>query len=284
MVTDETPTAGNGEAMPFDEYAAIEAVNWSKLKRMLVSPLHYKHALEEPIEDETDPIRVGRATHTAIFEPHRFATDVVEWTGQRRYGKEWDAFTDGIDGKTILTTEQLRRVCRIRDAVRNHPLVAPHLVRGEAEQVLTWTDPETKLALKCRIDWHATDLILDLKTSRNATDPRAFASDAWRMGYFHQMAFYQRGVAANYGTHPQAMIVAVESTGPHDVVVYRLASHALHAVHEEIDELLLRLKGCMASQQWPGKFTEELELSAPGWATALDETNLDDPDWMKEAG
>lgn len=284
MVTDEAAVSGNGGAA-FDDYAAIDAVNWSKLKRMLVSPLHYKHALAEPPEEETDPMRVGRATHTAIFEPQKFATDVAVWMGGRRFGREWDFFNLEHAGKTVLTMEQASRVVKIRDAVRNHRLVAPHLVRGQAEQILTWTDPETRLALKCRIDWHTMGTILDLKTARNALDPRAFASDAYRLGYFHQLAFYQRGVAANFGgTNPIALIVAVETVGPHDVAVYRIASHALHAVNAEIDQLLLCLKECMASQHWPGKHTEELELTPPAWATALDETDLTDPDWMKEAG
>lgn len=283
-MTDETPAeGGNGGAMPFAAYEDIEAVNWSKLKRMLRSPLAYKYGLDEPPDDDTDPIRVGRATHTAIFEPHLFDSEVAEWTGGKRDGKAWDAFCAANEDKTLLTTAQLRRVLKIRDAVRLHPLVAPYLVRGQAEQVLEWTDERTQLRLKCRIDWHTTDVILDLKTSRNAVDPRAFAADAYRLGYFHQLAFYQRGVAAVHGTHPQSLIVAVEAVGPFDVAVYRLASHALYAVHEEIDGLLSQLKLCMSSQQWPGRFETERELSIPAWANSLDDVDVEDPDWMKEA-
>lgn len=282
-MTDETPDAGSGGAMPFTAYEEIEAVNWSKLKRMLRSPLHYKHALDAEREPDSPAICVGRATHTAIFEPHRLESEYGIWKGARRAGKVWEDFKSDNAGRTLLTEEEYRRVLRMRDSVRLHPLVAPLLEHGQAEQVLEWTDPATQLRLKCRIDWHGTDLIVDLKTSRNAIDPHKFASDAYALGYFHQLAFYQRGVQANFGTHPQALIVAVENAAPFDVAVYRLASHALYAVHEEIDGLLTLLKQCMASQQWPGRFDTERELSIPAWATSIDDVDVDDPDWMKEA-
>lgn len=284
-MTDETPDSGTGGVMPFQAYADIEAVNWSKLKRMLRSPRHYKFALDTALDDDSDPIRVGRATHTAVFEPHRFDVDVVEWTGGRRAGKTWDEFCAMVEGKTILTSEQYARVARIRDAVRLHPLVAPLLEHGQAEQVLEWTDPHTQLRLKCRIDWLSDLVVLDLKTSRNAIEPRKFASDAYGLGYFHQLAFYQRGVEAIYGTAPPAVIVAVETEGPHDLAVYRLPSLTMHSVNAEIDELLTLLKLCMGSGKWPGRFETERELTVPAWAmaAAMDE-DVDDPDWMKEAG
>lgn len=281
-MTDETPAAGDGGAMPFERYADIPAVNWSKLKLMLRSPLHYKSALDEPADDDTDPIRVGRATHTAVFEPHRFQTDCVEWVGGRRYGKEWDSFCATHMGKTILTPDQYASVLRLRDAVRLHPLVAPYLEHGQAEQVLEWTDEHTQLRLKCRIDWLSDLVVLDLKTARHAIETRKFASDAYTLGYFHQLAFYQRGVQALYGRTPPAVIVAVENTAPYDVAVYRLPSHTMYGINAEIDSLLTLLKGCMASQHWPGRYETERDLLIPAWATMEDDT--DDPEWMKEAG
>jgi exodeoxyribonuclease VIII len=52
-------------------YADIEAVNWSSLKHMSVSPLHYQHRLKNP-QPSSAAMRMGTAIHCALLEPERF--------------------------------------------------------------------------------------------------------------------------------------------------------------------------------------------------------------------
>ncbi len=77
--------------MTFAEYLKLPAVNWSTLKAGRTSPLHYKHRLENPLEDSTR-LAMGRGAHTALFEPDRFLLDYALFAGPRRAGKEWKAF------------------------------------------------------------------------------------------------------------------------------------------------------------------------------------------------
>jgi PDDEXK-like uncharacterized protein DUF3799 len=282
METQEPAPSGNGGAL--SEYDRIEAVNISTLKEMRRSPLHYAHRLRYRRED-TDPMRIGRASHTLVFEPDVFFAQYVVWKGGRRYGKEWDAFeaTALLEGKTVLTADQFADAVRIAEAVTEHELVKPYLAEGTAEKILTWTDKETGIACKCRIDWLSPTVVLDLKNARNATTPSLFASDAYRLGYFHQLSFYRRGVKAVRDYDPLPVLVAVESTQPHDVAIYLPTSDALYAADEEVGEWLKRLAKCRALSSWPGCFDKPLPLNMPRWAfpSVEDMGALDDPDWMK---
>ncbi len=273
--------------MVSDEYRAIDAVNWSTLKRMRTSARHYKHGLAAPPED-SDPMRLGRAVHTAIFEPDKFAGQYAIWEGPRRAGKEWTAFEVAAGERTILTLEQAQSVNRTCGAVKSSPLARVYLDRqGMPEHTVQWTDPDTGIPCKCRIDWLTDADVVDLKTSRYAADPHAFARDAFQRGYFHQLAFYKRGLAEARlaevkGLPIGAVIIAVEPTQPHDVAVYRLGARALEAADVEIDEMLTALKVCRDTDNWPGRFSAEAELDWPKWAyPSLDDIDLSDPDWMK---
>ncbi len=268
--------------MKFSDYLAIDSTNWSSLKHLRQSPLAYKHALTHQRPD-ADMLRLGRAVHTAVFEPDRLPLDYVVFKGARRAGKEWDAFEEAHAGETILKVEQYERACAIRDAVRAHPLAAPYLASGQPEHVLTWTDQVSGVACKARLDWLSTfpPAVVDLKTSRHATNQRLFASAAWDLGYHHQLAFYTRGALAVTGRLHPAVIIAVEPTAPFDVAVYRLDEDALATAAGQVDDLLRLLVECREANVWPGAHDGELVLGLPRWALPdFDDVDLADPDWM----
>ena len=267
--------------MNFEEYLAIDAVNWSTLKAMRQSPLAYKAAVESPRQDR-DAFRLGRATHCSVFEPLEFVTRYRIWSGERRAGKVWEAFRDECEAEhvTPLTRDQWQRAQTMADAVRGCPLVAPMLADGLAEHVVTWTDEKTGIACKGRLDWLAPGLVLDLKTARNATNPRAFAAAAWSMGYFHQMAWYARGAGVE-----RARIVAVEPEPPHDVAVYELHEDGMHLADTELDALLDKVKVCRETNVFPGALASVIDLNPPRYAWP-DAENLDvyEPAWAEGAG
>ncbi len=269
--------------MTFVEYLALPGVNFSTLKHLRRSPRHYAYAVANQRPD-TASLRLGRAVHAACLEPDRFALDYVVFTGARRAGKEWDAFELTHDGRTILKLDEYQRALAIRDAVRSHPLVAPYLVEGEAEKVLTWTDQTTGLALKARLDWLAPTAVVDLKTSRDATNPRKFAASAWDLGYYHQLAHYTAGTNAVTGWNLPAIVIAVEPSAPFDVAVFRLDEDALAIAGGQVDELLVLLAQCREANVWPGAHDAEITLGLPKWALPdVEDLDLEDPDWAAGA-
>jgi hypothetical protein len=269
--------------MTFAEYLAIDAVNWSTLKHLRVSPKHYQHALRTARAD-TSALRLGRAVHTACFEPDRMLRDYVLWDGGDRRGKDWLAFKEANAERTILKVEEYERACAIRDAVRAHRLVAPLLVDGQAEHALAWTDEKTGMACKARLDMLSPAAVVDLKTSRHAVDARLFASAAWSLGYFHQLAFYVRGARAVTGKEVPAVIIAVENAPPFDVLVYQVDEDDLWLAGEQIDELLAKLKECRETNQWPGVGEAAQVLTAPRWVhkDPQDMESSPNPQWLED--
>lgn len=256
---------------PFSTYQAIDAVNWSSLKWMQVSPLHFQHYVERGRGDTTS-LLMGRALHSATFEPDAFPLEYAVYDGAIRRGKAWEAFKDANIGRSILRVDEYERTLAKRDAIRRHPLVAPLLEYGEAEKTVQWTDAETGLACKARLDWVCASIV-DLKGSPTV-DERRFGAAAARYGYHCQLAWYRLGYQAVTGEGKPCLLVVVEHDPPHDVAVFDVGPDELYAGEEECRSLLRRLAECKASGRWPGRYEETRSLSLPAWVWGDDEDGL----------
>jgi len=252
--------------LAFDDYAKIDAVNWSTLKHMRKSPLHYKHALDNPRADTTR-LALGRAAHTAVLEPDTFMLHYACFKGAIRRGAKWDVFKEQHEGETILKVDEYQTCLAIRDAVRKHQVASTYLFEGSAEHSIIWTDGETGLQCKGRIDWvsRSKPAIVDIKTTSDVSADR-FGATCARMLYHAQLAMYSDGYYAAHGERLPVVIIAAEATAPHDVAVYTLDEDALYAGSEIYRELLVKLKLCRNQNRWPGRYEDEVTLRLPAWA------------------
>jgi hypothetical protein len=247
---------------PMVNYEDIDAINWSRLKWMRVSPAHYHYWFTHPVEPSSAML-LGTAVHCAVLEPERFNSEFTQFLGVRR-GGDWDAFVQANPGKRILKPDDFTACQEIAAAVRRHP-VANHLLNaGEAEKIVAWTDEKTGLRLKGRIDWYNGLGIVDLKTSYDI-DPFRFNMSAAKFGYHAQCAYYRRGLRA-LGIDAPAKILAVETSPPYDVVVYSLSDDDLYAGDQLIDALLTKVIACHEANHWPGRAAGEVPLQLPAWA------------------
>ncbi len=257
--------------MTFQEYLAIDALNWSTLKAMEDSPLAMVHRRDTPSPDT--PARVlGRATHTAVLEPDRFETEVITYDGTRR-GKAWEAFRDANEARTILNPREHDACHAMSEAVRSDAAAWRYLVHGEPELSLQWTDPETGIACKGRIDWLTViggEIILtDLKSARDITE-RGIGKACAQYGYHGQLAFYVDGLAALGVRVDRVVMVAVSNQEPHDVGVFYVETTALEVGREWYRSLLARYVECRQAERWPGRYDEvEQVLDLPGWAPGM---------------
>jgi hypothetical protein len=260
-----TATIQSSVPMTFAEYVAIDRVNFSTLKEMRKSPKHYLFAVENSRKD-TKRLALGRATHTAILEPDRFAIEYAVYRGGRRAGKDWDAFCAANKDRTIVNLSEYAAALGMRDSVRAHPIAGPILAAGLPEQTFLWTDPETGVECKCRPDWLATmaGCFVDVKTTVDG-EAAKFGALAARYGYHLQAAFYRRGLLA-HGLDLPPKIVTVEAAEPYDVAVFAVDEDALYAGDETVGELLRRVAECRASGKWPGRYQNEERLALPSWA------------------
>lgn len=258
--------------LSFVDYALLPAINWSTLKEMARSPLHYAHRLTTP-RDDTSSLALGRAVHTCILEPERWNADYTVYPGKTRRGKEWDAFKAAHEGMTILTKDQAHDALAIKRAVFANKTAARYLENGWSELTLTWGDPVTGFPCKARIDRYAEvdgkRYIVDVKTARDV-GARAFGGVAARYGYHGQLAWYTRGAKANGLRIDGHKIIAVESDAPHDVAVFDVDEDTIYAGEEECAQLVERVRACFIANDWRGQYDGEEPLQMPAWWYADD--------------
>ena len=260
-------------AIPFEQYRRIGAVHWSTLKEMNRSPLHYKWALENDRKD-SPVLMKGRAAHTAILDPDNFLRHYVLCPLKDRRAKGFKDFARLHVGKTILFEKEYQTALNIRDAVRAHPEASRLLMGGEKEKTITWTDPDTGLKCKSRLDYLGRRLG-DLKTARSV-ERRAFANAVVAYQYHGQMAMYRDAVMSTEGRVPdQTFIVAVESLPPHDVAVFILGDEELERGLHIYRSYLQRVKDCTEDNAWPGRYPEVEALTLPAWAYEESDDNED---------
>jgi len=257
------------------EYNKIDGVRSTALVALKKSPKHYRLALETDIED-TPELRIGRAVHCyalegAIVFGQRFVCyreDKSKGEGSR---KRWQAFQEENANRTILDVKEYDRALGAAKALLDHPLASRYLAGGVKEHTIQWTDRETGIRCKARVDC-ANRHLVDVKSARDV-QPRLFAADCARLSYHTRMAFYLDGAIANrMKVDPDPIITAVENKLPHDVVCYRLGPEVTDVGRKEYRALLRLLKTCQERDHWPGMAPDDvIELELPVWALPEDE-------------
>lgn len=110
-----------------------------------------------------------------------------------------EAFAMQNPGKTIIWSEEIwDAMLDAESVVKAHPYFSKVFEGGIAEVSVFWTDPDTGLAMKCRIDKLKPGVILDYKTMnvRRGRSARNSALDAIKYEHYDiQTAMYTIGVA-----------------------------------------------------------------------------------------
>jgi hypothetical protein len=254
--------------MPMSDYRTIDALNISRLKELQRSPLHYMHRLANPLT--TPPLTLGVAAHCATLEPERFGRQFAVWDRRTesgrmapRNGKWWDAFQAANEMRTILTEDERDEALAIASAVRADPVAMRYLEAGEPEVTMTWEPGR-----KGRADWLTTvggqPALVGLKTTRDCRH-FSFGSQAAKLGYPLQWAWYHDGYREIRGVAPLVVEIVVESAPPHAVAVYRILDEIIDFGRDGYEMLLDQLSECERRKQWPGPYIEEQVLTLPSW-------------------
>lgn len=237
------------------EYDAIDAVRSSGIKTLLLkSPKHYQHERAHE-SSPTDAMRFGTIGHAATLEPGRFARDFVVFEG-RRAGGAWEHFKRMHSGAEIITSKELGQVTEMSTSVRSDPDCGPYLERGRAEVSILWTDEQTGLDCKARVDWLDEQAdpvrLVGLKTARKSGE-EGFSRQAGDLLYHVSWAFYREGYHAVTGVWPDTIEIVVESSPPYDPVVYAIDEFTINAGEQLVRMGLERIAECKASGRWPGQ-------------------------------
>lgn len=254
------------------EYRKAKGINKSTLWEIRKSPAHYKWLLNHPPED-TPALRLGRAVHAAILTPKPFSMDFAElpdWDIRTKAGKEArKEFMDALpDGVTPISRDDMQTVYAMRRAFKASSEAKALIKKARREKPLFWTDQETGLLCKCRVDAFTSTAAVDIKTAADGST-RAFQRDALKYGYHVQAAHYLAGIEAKTGWKPDWYFIVIEKAEPYAVHIFKASPGFLEYGAYERGRLMDKLKGCMDTGKWPGYGLEELD--APSWALSEDE-------------
>ena len=245
-------------------YADIPGVNFSSLKHLAVSPLLYRWRLDHP-QPKTPALILGTAIHCALLEPGKFDSRFAVYDGTRR-GKDWDAWQLAHPGVQSLKPDEMEHVKQTVNAVKSHKKAWAVLSQCRVEEPITWTDAETGLLCKARLDCIAPTFIADLKSTRQET-LGGFERDSARLKYHGQCAWYLDGaIAANkLEVGAWATVVTVQNDEPYDVTVRPVSTEALTEGRILYRLLLRKLTECILADFWPGIAPDHVPLRLPAY-------------------
>ena len=243
----------------------------SGAKKLLACPARFFYDRAHSPQPST-AMEMGTAAHKMVFGigAQVVLVDAENW---RTKAAQQEAADARAQGHVPLLPGDYAKAKAIADAVRRHPVASAlfSLDRGDPEQALCWTDPETGVWLRARLDWlprpvpGRRTVIADLKTCASAT-PHAIAKAVADYGYFIQAPWYVDAVRAlGLDDDPEFALVFVETAPPHLITVAALDEDAMAFGRAEGRKAIERFRDCTESGIWPGYSNEIQWVSLPPW-------------------
>jgi hypothetical protein len=290
-MTSILPSTGFHYGVPYEDYAAWDAINFSRLKAIRKTASKCKYEIDNP-KKQTAAMVLGSAFHVAILEPGRFDQMFYicpKCDGRTTAGKLIlnQAIAEAAKlGKTMLREgvddESLGEIGKLRGAakaIHGRKIASLFLDEdGRNEVSMLWKDKETGLMCKGRLDKLIEEprepvetfsggnpVIVECKTSRDAAEWQ-YAKDVDNFDYDAQSACYCEGVRSITGKTPKHVFLVAESFAPFDCAEYTLTDRSLNTGLLKYRTMLKKYAECVKSGIWPG-YPEGLKtLDLPGYA------------------
>lgn len=218
------------EQMTDDDYFALDAVDQTSLKKMLVSPLAYSDYLTGE-HKYSSALEFGKAAHSMVLGS---GPQVVAKPNLRI--KEGKALRDrlveqyGADDIVWLSADDVEKVQAMRDMVGDFFTK----LDGQPEVAMIATDPDTGLSIKGKVDWLPStpdpDGVLRIRDYKTTVkSPDEFERSCWQYGYHIQAAFYMRLYRLTMPEYKGPLgfeFIVQEKNPPFDWRVWRFDEHS----------------------------------------------------------
>lgn len=261
----------------------------SGLMALRKSPAHFYQWMVSPPDPSTESMALGTATHTLVFEPEKWANEIVvipadapkKPTATQLRAEEpsekakvsiewWNDFKSRSEGKTIITLEQEENARGMADAVLGNEECLTYLKYPNAQAELSISSVENvkglDIACKMRCDLLTMDgkVIVDLKTTQDS-EQESFSKKFFSLGYWMQAAHYIATARAAGLPVERFIFIAVESSPPFSVALYELDDKSLQKAFQIRQRLLETLADCIATGKYPSHSKGINRLTMPNW-------------------
>jgi hypothetical protein len=264
----------------------IDECNTSGMKQMLRSPAHFRHWVDSGDDKDTPAKRFGRVLHTATLEPEKFErqyavvpADAPRYPTPAQWGAKksnpesqaakdwWTVWNADNAGRERLSLEDYDRANYMGESARRNLIAAGMLTGGKREVTMRWTDEDTGLECKIRLDLFAEGAFaMDLKSCENASE-EGFARTCINYGYDLQNAHYDAGIRAC--AEPNGLpflFLAIESSAPYVCQPHRLGFAEFNRGTVLRRRAMQRQTECLRTGRWPGYSDKIIETTFPTWA------------------
>lgn len=239
--TCECPNPGIYFDEDFDLYRQWKAFNSGVIKYGEVSQRHMHAAYNGEISNEdTKSRKFGRAVHTRLLEPKKYADRVLVSrpccaelkSGDRKgqaCGKSGSCVDDSMNWycgthkpaevsvpAEFVSQDEHDRVEKMATSLHSHP--AMELVRANGWSECSLVYDFNELRLKGRIDRYSKEarFVLDLKKCRVGYGTMELCRKAIaEYGYMRQMAIYWKGIEILEGFRPRCLWLFIEEGPPY---------------------------------------------------------------------
>ncbi len=267
MTTVAPPDVGILEVDEQTYHRDPDTISVSGLKTLLKSPARFLYERANP-RPATDAMDTGSVCHELLLhgkDGRIRVLDAYDWKSPKIRAQR-----DEIRAQKLIAIHrgQLREAARMRQAVLRDPLVAGILATGRPEQSLYWTDPDTDVACRARLDWLRPNALVDVKTTfYGGTDDDALAKTAASMNWPMQAAHYSDGYEHITGERLPFLFLVIEREPPYLTRVVQLSDDDMWAGREKVRTALERYAD-YTTNGWPDPAAEITTLHMPRWYAA----------------
>lgn len=298
----DCPTPGIYFDKVFEDYRSWRAFNSGVIKYGEISQCHMHAAFNGEISNEdTQSRKFGRAVHTRLLEPERYASRVMVSepcvmslkTGDRKgqaCGKAGSYVSNGrwfcgthkpdeaILPPEMVSREEHDRIERMAQMLHDHPAMALLKADGWSECSIVYDF--NGLRMKGRIDRYSrkSQFVLDAKKCRVGYGTMELCRKAIAdYGYMRQMAIYQKGIEILEGFQPRCLWLFIEEAAPYCPQIVEAEQWELDHAWQHVAGILT---GYKASQE-RGRFDGYVKLDNQG--NILSNHVGGYPTWMAKA-
>lgn len=249
-----------------DDYRALAGVSKSMLDDFAKCPAwYYQMQIVKSVKSEKSPaLQYGTLLHSLVLDGEaKFHAKPDGMSFASKEGKEWRA---AHSDAPIISEEEANTLQKTANLILTHPIASKLFAKGRSEVSMFGVHNETGMTIKGRADWINDNMIVDIKTTQDASN-KGLSKSISNFGYHRQAWLYLELAKQNGLNLDQFVFIAIEKGSVPLINVRSLSQAAIEQGGIEINSMLFDLNKCIKSGIWKDYSGDEIaEIDLPPWA------------------